>query len=186
MDAKLALPTSPRDKPRPNPVSTIAAVLKTIMAEIASSPNMRAIARAQILLDLIAEMQAKVGSPQINQQGPAYPLRQTEVVQQFETRIAALEAAVKDHEAGIKSGLHVVYVDHSPLCLGEPSLTQTPHSDVNSAARTYNVTITRSQENFRRLKNERNEYVTAFPATADELNRKTCECSNACALGAIR
>ena len=185
MDTQRALPTSPRDKPRPNPVSTIAAVLKTIMAEIASSPNMRAIVRAQTLLDLIAEMQAKVELPQMNQGGPASPLRQAEVVQQYETRIGALEGTVKSHEAAmdsleamIKSGLHVVYVDKFP-CVGESQLAHPSHSEVNSAARAYNIIITRTKDPFHRLKDERNRYITAFPASGDELNGKTCGCSKA-------
>ena len=78
------------------------------MGEIASTPEMRAIVRAQTLLDLIAEMQAKVEPPQTIQQGPANPLRPVEVVQRFDTRVATLEAQVKSLEAGVKSGLHVV------------------------------------------------------------------------------
>ena len=151
------------------------------MAEIASSPNMRAIVRAQCLLNLIADMQAKVEPLQMNQQGPTSPLRHAEVVQQLETRIAALEATTRNLEAGIKSGLRVVYVD-TPLCLRESLSTHSPHSDVNSAARAYNLTISRTSERFRQFRDEQNHKVRGFPATGDELNKKTCQCSEGRAL----
>lgn len=120
MDTKTALPTSPRDKPRPNPVSTLADVLKNIMSEIAATPTMRAISRAQMLIELMAEMQSKAEPPLANQQGPGTPLRQAEVVQiqKLETRTAALKDRITALDSTIKSGLNVVYAIPSSSLLG--------------------------------------------------------------------